>query len=748
MSKHFITTILGDMKGNAVMGRSNGFTERGKLRVDVYQWFKYPEQIDAMAEYAMKHSDSDVYLSPMIYGDKISEKTKQLSRSKDNALYAQTVFMDSDTCPPEAFRIRPSVHVDTSEGHGHDYWVLPEPVPASEAAEVAHRITTAHAKQGCDPSGWSQNKVLRVPDTHNTGHGFPEIVTAEYNGTIHDLLDISGAYDDIVVTDKPVALPSDFTHNIPQTPDHLPKYSAELLGKLSRSTLNLVTAEPKIGETGNRSEMRWRMLLDLMRDPAGLSDEEVLSIAWNAPAASKWHDDARQFDGLLGEFTGAKAVYLNESGQLNDPAPELKPSQTVANDGVSLLSDDERAIVASEQTFIKKYVAWTRSRVTKQNAPYDRMNAWNILSVVFSDTVFIPRSNGPESTCMYVCIIGKTTTGKSQAAKNMRSVLREAKAEDPEFNIGGNASESALSMHLIKRDQKVSWFNKDEAQSLLKTWTGQDWATGMLDITAQLYDNEVPAMLRTGNNENNGKGAIAYFVMWLQGTWEILDVMTKDHIKSGWIPRFQFAIGEERDPDNEEDEDEDQSDGSAIKSGFEPVARQWAAEWNEHKRKLVAAAGAKTVPMLMDDASLVRMKAVRRDLKALALAHEDRESMLPAVTRMAVTIRKAATLLAASDGSRMVGLKHVLCALEAAEEWVANLLTVVERIADSEFKKKVDELVRYVESFGEGKVASAQVYRKFSSLRPRELEEIIAGGIAQGYLIDKTEGKRWIIRNR
>jgi hypothetical protein len=98
--------------------------------------------------------------------------------------------MDSDTCPPEAFRIAPSVHVDTSPGHGHDYWVLERPVPAAAAAEVAHRITTAHADQGCDPSGWSVNKVLRVPTTH-THPGAPVPISWETSGEVYELAEVA-----------------------------------------------------------------------------------------------------------------------------------------------------------------------------------------------------------------------------------------------------------------------------------------------------------------------------------------------------------------------------------------------------------------------------------------------------------------------------------------------------------------------------------------------------------------------------
>ena len=44
----FIETILGDNSGYAFIGRASGRTAAGKLAVNIYETFKYPEQFEEM----------------------------------------------------------------------------------------------------------------------------------------------------------------------------------------------------------------------------------------------------------------------------------------------------------------------------------------------------------------------------------------------------------------------------------------------------------------------------------------------------------------------------------------------------------------------------------------------------------------------------------------------------------------------------------------------------------------------------
>ena len=737
--KEFIERVLGSGSGNAFMSRASGKTANGKLNVNIHKTFKYPEQIDDMVAYAERHASEDVYLSPLLYGDKKNDKGN-IARTPENALTASTIYMDSDLCTPDKFRLKPSIHVVTSRGRGHDYWMLSEPVEARRAAEIAHKITTAHKDDGCDPSGWSANKVLRMPNTVNTSHGFPESVVAEYSGILYNIMDIEGAYEDVETIERNVM--GRETGVSIDTPVSLPPYE-EALSKLPQNVLDLALAEPKVGPEGNRSEARYRLLCELFRLGEILSHDEALTIAWHAPASRKWSvEDPRGMNGLLAEAEKALAEVMWQQGQgLEPPEPEV---QNVGE----LLQYDEREQCQRVATWVDHYMEWTKSKLAKQNAPYDRMNAWVALSCAFSDMGFIPRKNGPEGLNLYTMTLGETTTGKSQSMKLLRTLLDEVFSEDPSYNLGGNASPNALGEKLFERDGKVSFFNKDEAHGLFKQWSNQEWTTGMMEDLALLYDGTVPPMLRVGKKDIS-KVAKTQFVMHMMGTpMEIAKSLNRDMFKSGFLARFIWAIGEPRTLTKDAVAEED-SDGTEIKLGFEPMARQWAAEFAEIKRQLRSAHASSRVAVGITDEAADRMTKAKWDLANMVKKSDPNFDILnPSLIRMGVTLRKCATLLAIADGRDETTLIDVLKAIEASEEWVKNLMIIAQQINASDFERNCDEVEAFVRS-KDDRVKLEFVNRRFKAWRIRELQESVSALISQGRLKEVAEsGSKWLVINK
>jgi len=738
--ENFITTILGERSGNAFISRASGKTAAGKLNVNIHKTFKYPDQLKEMVEYAEAHSGEDVYLSPLLYGDKTNDKGN-IARTPENALSSQTIYMDSDLCTPDKFRLEPSVHVVTSRGRGHDYWLLDEPIEARRAAEIAHKITTAHKEDGCDPSGWSANKVLRLPDTVNTSHGFPESVVAEYNGIIYNVMDMEGAYEDVDTIERPIL--GRETGVQVATPMELPDYTTAL-DKLPQHALNIALAEPKVGADGNRSESRYRLLCELFRLEGTITKEEAISIAWNAPASRKWsQEDPRGIHGLLAEANKAYGEIEWERGEGKEP-PELDTAES----NLELLKGDERQSLEHHSTWVDNYVDWAHSKLAKQNGPYDRINAWTILSCAFADIAFIPRKSGPEGLNLYTMTLGETTTGKSQALKLMRTVMDEVFSEDPGYNLGGNASPNALGEKLIERDGKVSLFNKDEAHGLFKQWATQDWTNGMMEDLALLYDGTVPPMLRVGKKEMS-KAAKTQFVMHLMGTpEEIARSLNREMFKSGFLARFMWSIGEPRTLSKEAVKEED-SDGTEIKLGFEPMARQWAAEFSEIKRQLRAEQASNNIAVGITKEAAKRMTDVKWDLANLVKKSDPNWDIInPSLVRMGVTIRKCATLLAVSEGRKTTELADVLKAIEAAEEWVKNLMIVARNINASDFERACDEVEAFVNS-KEEKVKIEFVNRRFKAWRVRDLQEAVGALTSQGRIKEVMDsGSKWLVINK
>jgi hypothetical protein len=582
--------------------------------------------------------------------------------------------------------------------------------------------------------------VLRIPDTVNTSHGFPESVVAEYSGTVYNATDIEGAYDDVQIIERPIL----GRENTISAEEHGLADYPTALAKLPQHTLDLALAEPKVGPDGNRSQARYKLLCELFRLGDVLTQQDVLAIAWKAPASRKWsQEDPRGLSGLVAEANKAYAEVQWEKGEGLEP-PELDTTEGY----LSLLEGDERDALVHHKTWVDVYMDWAGRKHAKQNPPYDRINAWTTLSCAFAEMAFIPRKSGPEGLNLYTMTLGETTTGKSQALKLMRTVMDEVFAEDPGYNLGGNASPNALGEKLIERDGKVSLFNKDEAHGLFKQWSTQDWTTGMMEDLALLYDGVVPPMLRVGKKEMS-KPAKTQFVMHLMGTpEEIAKSLNREMFKSGFLARFMWTIGEPRTLSKEAVLEED-SDGTEIKLGFEPMARQWGAEFAEIKRQLRSEANSSKVSIGITKQAAERMTQVKWALVNLVKKSDPNWDIInPSLVRMGVTIRKCATLLAVSDGRKVTELIDVLKAIESAEEWVKNLLIVARQINASDFERACDEIEFFVRG-KDDRVKLEFVNRRFKAWRVRDLQEAIGALASQGRVKEVSEaGGKWLVTNK
>lgn len=711
------------------------------------KWFNYPDDIEAIEKFIAGMTDKDVCITTSLFSED--------SRTPKFVTTTASVWMDSDTCSGENYRLPPSWTVQTSSGHWQHHWDLAESVPTTLASDVSRKMAIAHEGQGADPSSWPANKIMRVPGTSNSSHGpFPERVKAEVSGNVYTIDDLLGAYDDIDLTavdTAPVMGHLDAPTDIAQ-PDDLPDYG-EALDLLPQKILDMALAEPEAGPDGYRSQLRWKLMARMFDEVPDLTFDQALVIAWNAPASRKWsQEDPRGIKGLIDEATKIHAEVMQRKGAF-DYTPALYGDEVdddylkiERKSKVKLLTSEERKRAATMRSWIDTYVEYSKSRMAKQNAPYARINAWTILSANFCDKAYIPRKNGPEAPNLYTMTLGETTTGKSQELKLFRTVMNECFSEDPGWDIGGNASENALAKHLIERDHKMSVFNKDEAHGLFKVWNTQDWSNGMMTILALLYDGYMPPMLRMGNSDISGKSAHAYLVMHLMGTPDaMVREMTREMYAEGFLARFVTAIGEPRQITEDSMAEED-AHGEYTKEGFDPVARQFAQEFASTKMKMFTKHGGGRYPVTITRDAARRVGKAKWDLVNLSTAEDQNFDILnPSLVRMGVNIRKAATLLALADGRDEVNIDDVILAIQAAEEWTDNLFDITSRISASEWQRACDEVEEFVLSKGEP-VSKVSVIRRFRAIETKYLTSYLESLYAQGRLYEfKGTNGAWFI---
>lgn len=726
--REFLEANWGDSEGLATIWHRR---RSGKgSPVDAQAWYNYPEEFDLLLADIEELSSKDVYFSPPLY-----ERRK---REPGAATMVQSVWCDADTCDPSNFRLPPSRVVQSSPGRWQTFWDLVEPITAAEASELAHKIAIAHRDQGADISSWPANKLMRVPGTTNTNWGEPFTVTVETTGLIYTHIDIEDAYEDIDLT-KVAATRSTLVvpENIPQ-PENLPDFMdlVQRIPSTEKRLNDLIYKKPKDGPDGWRSEHRYALLADLFR--FGFDINEVVAVAWNCPAASKWREDGRGVNGLYGEAAKVRAEIELEKGEGVPAAPPMaERAKRNATPNVKLLKPSERTRFEQRQTWDVSYLEWMRGKVPVFNEQYHMANLWVVLSAAFGEIGFIPSDNEPTPLNVYVMILGESSTGKTEAKSGLWQCLVALFPNDNP-DIGGNHSDNALIERLLERDGKVSVIHAEEAHGKFKQMAQGGWTTGIQETWTAIYDGKVPQLGRVGRADLQNANARAIPVMHMQGTLDgMLSVLTRDMFTSGYLARQIWAIGRDVPPTRESLE-ERQVEGD-LEIEYEAMPKYWASRFAIIRAQMRARmkVGQTRVPMLMTKQALARMGDAKWEMTQHFDGVGDPGIYRTAIRRMSVTIRKMATLIAMAEGKMYVDTSHVIVALGYAETWLENLVVVADGIAASAFSKSLDDIERFIASKDgqEAEVSKIYTHRGYES--KRIVDEYLANLMAQGRVVER-----------
>lgn len=232
----------------------------------------------------------DLYFAPVPF--------KESRRLKQHACGGVWLFADLDEVDPRRLGyLPPQVAWETSPGRYQAMWRLPEPL-GPKAWERLNRAITY--RTGADKGGWSLTKVLRVPGTVSTKHGYEftvRLVMEDWDTTT-DAATVRRRCSDALPADDPA------TGRI-----HLPTRNAREIRRehwqvLSPRARKLIrTRTVRTGD--DRSARLWE-LHNLCLDAGMTTGETVVVVretVWN-----KYKGQQRELRMLMQEATRAEAL--------------------------------------------------------------------------------------------------------------------------------------------------------------------------------------------------------------------------------------------------------------------------------------------------------------------------------------------------------------------------------------------------------------------------------------------------------
>lgn len=689
-------------------------------------WFRWPDQRADLVVTANMRKDHDLYVCPVLFKDKPGRRsntdgteTRVGGRRKDNAQWLGVVYADADQAQPSAFKLKPSITVETSPGSHHLYWKVTDNGDVVRLTRSGRAMAYAHP--GCDLGGWDITQLLRVPGTHNNKPSLSEgwRVAARSSDLAYTVEEIERVYPTSQAPAQGAELGTE------SLPIKLPDY-ALCYAKVSENTriidlLNTPGRAPTSTQQGNRSELMWRLIKDLAR--AGMTKEEAFVLSWPAkankfriegrPRAFWWQQVVKCYEDLHLEQAAEAEDTKSEQIQLRDKA-------------VYLLTPTERA--AMPTTWIDRYKAWASTK-TDANLGFQEAAAWTVLSCVYGEFGKPATKFDSGNLNLWMMVLGGTTLSRKSTVRGMMlKALRHVSDEVYDYDLGSNATTEGLHGALLDRPGWSSLFHRDEVHGMNEEASKKSYLAGMQEFLTELYDGLVQGKLRADSTKN-AKGASTNFVMYLTGaTDHVIDSYKLTDFASGHLARFMYVYAEP--PTMNEDNlyiqqaEEPDKDAKVQLTYGAPVDRPyqhlmselvkgrdfWGSKIERGNQQMV----------FWEADAWKRFNEIQTRAMLWANEHTHSKALLPTTQRSVISMIKMATLLAMSEQAPRVQMAHLLRAVSFVEDSLTHLTVVLAKLHRTQRSAVLEEIVTEVTMSGSEGISKAPLYKKFAKRLKRE----------------------------
>lgn len=469
-------------------------------------YFKYPQELDQ----ADKYIKSNMELGDLWFCAQLLNKP---DRRKENISFCNTLWSDLDDCDPKELLVKPTVILESSPNRYQGIWKLDDKISPLKAEELSKRIAYYHRDSGADISGWDLTQLLRIPFTTNFKYNLrPKVLLDEINEElIYSIEEFEDKYPEVSKLT---------TSNIP-IPTKLERTPSEILEGLTKNPMiwDLYYKEP----TGDWSSALWR--LQRLSFESGLDREDVFSLCLSA-ACNKYNRDNRPKEFLWAEILKAEQYGkdLEENQYFKTEAAKL-----------TLLSNEERQRVESENSLIEEYVEWAET-VTDAPKQYHQGCAFMLLSMLLSGNIKLPVDHGMVIPNLWLLILADTTlTRKTTSMKLAMDIANEI---DQSLMLATDGSVEGLFSAIAARPNRPSVFLRDEFSGFLEAMVKREYQAGMAETLTKLYDGEkLKRILRRESIVVNDP-ILLLFAGGIKS--RIVELFNYQHVYSGFIPRFIF----------------------------------------------------------------------------------------------------------------------------------------------------------------------------------------------------------------
>lgn len=402
---------------------------------------------------------------------------------------------------------------------------------------------------------------------------------------------------------------------------------------------------------------------------------------------------------------------------------------------IALLDEDERDRFANldwwGEEFMRQMEALHRGLISK---PYYRLNRWMLLSLSFSDLAAIQKRDGGHTILnFYGVMLGPSNTGKTESLDPVLEFARVLYAgTDKSPDIGSDATPEALTAVLHRQQGTPSLLHMDEADAKFRKWSEPRGPfSGMPQLVTQVYTGRTPKIQRTTQSDVSNMETPAHLNVHMMGiAHKIAEAIHPDDWITGYINRFVWAKGYRIDvSDEQKQEPIGLPDGGKGRGAW---LAQWAGQFSAIRSTLVRKVGEEYAWIDAEPDVLKRDVRTKKAMEAFAANSPNKERLEPTFKRLEKTIWKCAALVAITKRRRRIQMDDYLIALEQAEEWLENILEMVEATDETPRAREVNRLYDLLVSNG-GRMDLTAVHRtKRYAGEQKQTNGLIDELVAQG----------------
>jgi hypothetical protein len=631
------------------------------------EFVKYPEEIDKINPLVNRLLLShNIWFCPMI----LDKRT----RKKDNVILTPCAWADLDTCEPERMHIEPSITIESSPGRFQAYWKFEKNVQPDEAENLSQRIAYEHAEEGADRSGWDLTQLLRMPLTYNFKYAsVPLIRVVDSNSKQYRPSDFAEPYPQLATygyLDIPIPQGGDIIDDVDQLMQNKRM-------KLNPMIWSLYQETPE----RDWSSAIWR--LNMLLFESGFERNEVYAIVANS-ACNKYARDGRDPSMLWKEVCRAEAKNVANNHSLNRKNTADKP----------MITDEERATLDVEDTFIERYINWAKS-LGDAAQQYHQAGAFTALSALLAGNVRLPTSFGTVIPNLWFMILADTTlTRKSTAMDIAMDLVGEI---DPDVILATDGSIEGLLTAMSIRPGRPGVFLRDEFSGLLEQMTKKDYMAGMAELLTKLYDGKLQKRILRKEVIEVKEPILLLFAGGIKD--KITSLLTYEQVSSGFMPRFVFITAE--------------SDITKVKALGPPtdftdnnrqaILDELQSMSDHYKQQVTMQVKGSDITMVtqkhfaaeLTEETWYRYNKLEMEMLDIGMGANRPDIMTPVYDRLCKSILKSAVLLAASEQRAdkiVVELKHLIRAIGYGENWREYANEIMNSVGKGQAERQLDNI--------------------------------------------------------